>query len=396
MNKNVLVAEANALGMIAVIRSLGEAGYRIFAIAPTPDALGFYSTFTSSYECHPSYTDSEFVPWLRSYIECNDIQMIVPSEGFLQAINAAYGEFSPLLPDAVDVEVVSTCLSKVATQARLKARLPELDWHIPVGGAVSSEAELGQLAIDDSMGTGPFFVKADAEKAKSNTGSKVIFCKDIHALHHHIRQLLPDYHSLLWQEYVPGKKVGVSLWRHQGEFMAESMVLGVHMQPWTGGMMSLRESFWHEAILADARKKMEILGWQGVAMMEYKWEPETDRFWFIEINARFWGYLHLDLYSGKNYPRLQTDAFFGHAVKNLGPPNRKVVCRHTVPGEIGYLLSRLRSRQPAIWQKWRSVAGFFCRFLDFRIKSDLWYPGDRMLYVRSWVAYFKSMFSKKN
>ncbi|MFT4826088.1 MAG: hypothetical protein ACJAUG_003403 [Halioglobus sp.] len=47
---------------------------------------------------------------------------------------------------------------------------------------------------------------------------------------------------------------------------------------------------------------MEILEWQGVAMMEYKRDPESDQFWLIEINARYWGYLDQDLYSRKNFP----------------------------------------------------------------------------------------------
>ncbi|MFT4826087.1 MAG: hypothetical protein ACI9J0_004030, partial [Cryomorphaceae bacterium] len=37
------------------------------------------------------------------------------------------------------------------------------------------------------------------------------------------------------------------------------------------------------------------------------------------------------------------DAFFGEVHEDMMPPTKNVACRHTVPGEIGYLMSRLRS-----------------------------------------------------
>ena len=390
MQRNVLVVDVNAVGMVGVIRSLGRAGYNIHAIASQADSLGLYSSFTHHSACNPSPDSPSYLPWLRDYIRSNDIQVIIPSEGFLHAISAAYKEFSPLLPDAVPAKVWQRCLSKVATQTCLTQELPSSIRNIPAGGVIYDEASI-PTPEDLSLCEGPFFVKADAGLSRGTPDAQVIRCESVAELSSAARKLLPDYEALIWQDYAPGKKVGVSLWRHNGEFMAQNMTLGIHMQPWTGGMMSLRESFWHEALLADARKKMEVLEWQGVAMMEYKWDPVSDQFWFIEINARYWGYLHLDLYSGKDFPSLQVDAFFGDVREDLEQPSEKYACRHTVPGEIGYLMSRVRSPELSFWQKAYSIGGFFLNFFDVRIKSDLWYPGDRNLYWRSWMDFIKKL-----
>ncbi len=67
-------------------------------------------------------------------------------------------------------------------------------------------------------------------------------------------------------------------------------------------------------MLEDARLKLEAMDWHGVAMMEYRWDPETDRFYLMEMNARFWAALHLALFSGVNFPLLLADAFFKRSV----------------------------------------------------------------------------------
>jgi hypothetical protein len=193
------------------------------------------------------------------------------------------------------------------------------------------------------------------------------------------RDLLRRYRGLLWQSYVPGKKVGISLWRHRGDFLAENMTLGMHMYPHTGGTMSLRKTFWHEALLADAKRKLTGLGWQGVAMMEYKWDPILDQFWF------------LDLYVAKDFPALQMDGFFGKPRAALGPPSVTASCRHTVPGEISYLLSRWRDPEISWLAKFGSLVGFLLRFLHPTERADLWFRGDRILYWRAWLEFFRQL-----
>lgn len=334
---------------------------------------------------------AEFIPWLRQYIEEHQIEVIIPNEGFLHAISEDYTTFSHLLPDAVSIDVWQRCLSKVATQQTITESLPEPFWHLPVAGIVRDKASM-PVAGDLTACRGPFYVKADAGLPRGTKDAYVIRCESAADMREVITQLLPEYEAILWQHYVPGKKVGVSLWRHDGEIVAQNMTLGIHMQPWNGGMMSLRESFWHEKLLEDAKEKMKILDWQGVAMMEYKWDPVTDEFWFIEINARYWGYLHLDLFAGKDFPKLQTDAFFGDLEKDLGRPSAHVICRHTIPGEVGYVVSKLKSNDVSTGEKIATAIGFFIRFFDFRAKSDLWFPGDRRLYLRGWKKFLKDSF----
>jgi hypothetical protein len=386
-NKAVLVADAHALGMIGVVRSLGRAGYRVHAVSSQPDALGGRSSYAAVSTVHPPYSSPAFHDWLRTYVARERIEAIVPSEMFLHVVSDRYDEYRSLIPDAVPPEIWAQCMSKVSTQAALLAAGDD-GQHLPRGGVVSTGAALPSREVVERI-KGPYYLKADAGQAIAGLGSLVRRCEDAPALLQQLAELQPRYRQLLWQGFATGKKVGVSLWRHRGEILAESMTLGLHTEPHTGGMMTLRQTFWHEAILADAKQKIATLGWQGVAMMEYKWDPETDEFWFIEINARFWGYLHLDLFAGKDFPRLQLDGHFGRIQRDLGPPRREVTCRNAVTGEIGYLTSLLKDPAVPNARKALEIAKFLALFVNPRPCADLLFPGDRKLYWLAWGRFLR-------
>jgi len=76
--------------MIAVIRSLGRAGYTVHACASKPEALGLSSSFASHQVVCPAYDDRMFLPWLSTYVAQHGIRTIVPSEGFLLGVRPAF------------------------------------------------------------------------------------------------------------------------------------------------------------------------------------------------------------------------------------------------------------------------------------------------------------------
>jgi hypothetical protein len=138
-------------------------------------------------------------------------------------------------------------------------------------------------------------------------------------------------------------------------------------------------SWWHDAVVADAEAKLERTGWNGVAMVEYRWDPATDRFYLMEMNLRFWGSIHLALFAGADFPKLLADAFFG---KEFPEPSPRigVRCRNTIPFEIGYLVSLWRDPAVSIGRKLYSIWEAMMLTIDFRVEDDLLFPGDRQLF----------------
>src|SRR3546814_14368527 len=66
--RSVLVPEAHALGMLAAIRSLGRAGYRVHAASPRPDAIGFASRYCTTRARCPAYDAPAYAAWARGSV----------------------------------------------------------------------------------------------------------------------------------------------------------------------------------------------------------------------------------------------------------------------------------------------------------------------------------------
>ena len=371
---DVLVPQADSLGTVAVIRSLGRGGYRVHAASTRRDALGLRSRFAHRAVVSPPYSHSDYVPWLREYLREHRVFAIVPSEAFLLALGAARVEFLPLIPFVPNERAMLDAMSKYALLENLLARAaPHLpltlllrDLHVP-----PSERELDRLRP-------PLYVKVDGCFSVDGSPGATLSANSAAEARAILLRLRHSFSRAVVQGYVPGQGVGAFFLCARGRILAELMHRRLHEVPYTGGVSSLRETWHHAAILEDAREKLRAADWEGVAMMEYRWESASDRFAFIEMNARFWGSLHLALYAGVDFPRLLLDAWQGLPV---APPRPRLGmrCRH-LPGEVRHLWSKLKSRELGVGAKLAAAAEFAALTFDPRVRSDLWFPGDTGLF----------------
>jgi hypothetical protein len=268
----VLVPEAHALGMLAAIRSLGRAGYRVHAASPRRDAIGFASRYCAASAVCPAYDTPAYLDWLRHYLTEHDIAAVIPGGAFLLAIESNFEDFQPLLPIARDRHTVYRALSKSEVFQAFRAApgaLGLLDHHPPSvvverDGPRPADAELAALGSRlylkadarhgppgaDDLLIGPF-APADADKA--------------------LLQALGDYRKALVQGAVTGRQAGVTLLLDEnGEVLAENCFVDLHPEPTRGGTMSLRRSWRNPELVDDAVRRLRHLGWQGAAMLEYR------------------------------------------------------------------------------------------------------------------------------
>ena len=385
----VLVPQADAAGMVGVIRSLGRAGYRVFACAADADAIGLWSRYADHAVVHPPYGSSAFIAWLDEYLASNAIDAIVPSEGFLVAVQAHYERYGPLFPDAPDAATVYRCMSKAAVfDALLAAPSDSGAGDCLPPSFVASRDNLSDLQRWLDEHPAPYFVKLDAcldteggdgGVLRKTSGADVLTAADA---------LLPRYGRFLVQGSVDGCKATVNLYLSGGRVRADTMCVAMHENPHTGGLTSYRRTWWNDAMRADAERKLRYLEWQGVAMVEYKWDEREQTFHFIELNARYWAALHLDLFAGSDIPRLQLDRHFGAPEESFPRQRLGLRARYTVPADFGYALSRARDRQVSFPGRIGAVVGFILLSFDPFVRTDLFFPGDRGLYWRQWRWFF--------
>ena len=378
-DKAVLVPAAHSMGAIGVIRSLGRAGYRVHAAAVDPRALGLASRYASEAVVHPPLSSPEFPRWFDDYVERHRIGLIIPGGGFDLGAPFAAGH-ERLFPFTGGPAQTAIAGSKYRLFERLIEAGGPAGAHLPPSLLVDLAAPLPSEDALAALGA-PLFVKLDgALRRRDGAGDEVLRCAGPAAAREALGRLAEDYSHALVQGYVAGKGVGAFLLRWDGRTVARMMHRRLHEMPHTGGASSLRESWWDAAIMADAEAKLAAIDWQGVAMVEYRHDATTGDFRLMEMNLRFWGSLHLALHAGVDFPRLLADSFFGDPPAGLVEGRTGIVCRNTLPYELGYLVSLWRDREvPAARKAWSLVEAVLLT-LDPRVRSDLLYPGDRGLF----------------
>ena len=388
----VLIAEAHTLGSIAVIRSLGRAGYPVHSCSADPDAMGFASRYSSVRVVAPEYEEPGFNDWLLEYVRTQGIRAIVPSEGMLLAIRPHFREFAPFLPFSPVESVVYAGMSK-ADQFEIFATGPDARTagnHLPPFFLWTDPQPIPTVSELDQLGL-PLFLKVDACHARGRSGGAVHKSETLAQAEAILRDLVTRYRKVLIQGYAPGRGTGAFALLWDAQLRAEFMHIRVHEVPHTGGVSSYRKTWSHPEMRADALAKLRAINWQGVAMMEYRWDRSTDRFCFMEMNGRFWGSLHLALHAGVDFPALLLDAFQGAAPRDGMRPAKNVSCRYTFPRDAMYVWSCWKDSN----LKWHSKFAVLCEFialsLNPAVRSDLWFAGDRRLYWRGLGRFLKGV-----
>lgn len=100
------------------------------------------------------------------------------------------------------------------------------------------------------------------------------------------------------QRRVYGDGWGVSCLYHEGRKLASFTHRRLRTNPLTGGSSTLRVSARNEILEDCAERLLDGLAWHGIAMVEFKYNPETREAWFMEINPRLWGSIGLAVASG--------------------------------------------------------------------------------------------------
>ncbi len=381
----VLVHDAQERMSIAVIRSLGRAGYPVHACSNLAHAAGLRSRFLTQAAACPPAPSGEFADWLQAYCERHGIRCIVPTETLALSIRSRFPAFAGRLPLPADesrvfqginkYDLFDALLAAPADDGGAGAHLPALRL-LRRGDPALEPAHLAGLRM-------PLFIKADAAHACPGEAGATRRASDVDSALAEVRDLLARFDRLVVQGYVPHVGVGAFVLRWNGRTLARFMHQRLHEIP-LQGWSSYRRAWWHEAIMRDAEAKLEHLGWQGVAMLEYRWDPASDAFALIEMNGRFWGSLHLPLYAGVDFPLLLLDAFRGAPVAVAAGPGREVASRDPFL-EARYVLSRLRDPGRGLLEKLATVLEFARLTLDPRVKSDALFPGDRALAL--WQCY---------
>ena len=322
----VLVLDADMVPALTVSRSLAQRGCHVYLAGHVERPLASRSNAVDAYYQYPDPLQSTdlFVEWLLAHIEANEYDLIIPvTERVVVPLSRNIEKFPRVKIALPSRESLEVALDKSKTLALAK----KVGVPYPVSVTVSTVEQLSKVAATLKF---PVVIKPSRSIAVVAAGSsqlQVSYAFDLSELESGCEHAL-KFGPVILQEYFAGDGVGIELIAKQGEIVYSFQHLRLHEVPLTGGGSSFRKSV---AVMPDlleaSRKLISALGWNGVAMVEFKHNSSSDEFCLMEINGRFWGSLPLAVAAGADFPAMLFDLEVKGEV-GLYPPYRdNVYCR---------------------------------------------------------------------
>lgn len=324
--QHVLVLDGDMTPSLTVLRALGRSGLTVDTASHLKSPLASYSKYCRNALTYPDPLTEEtaFLAWCSSVLAQRTYCLIIPVTERtmvpMQRLLPAHGGNNIAIAPP---EALSIVLDKDQTLG-LARRL-----GIPVPGSIfidRSDTLLANLAKVKL----PAVIKPASSIGANSAGRKQLSVEYAFS----IRELVVKsehflkYGPVLLQEYFYGDGVGIELIARHGEIEFVFQHLRLHEVPLTGGGSSLRKSVPIEPELLDASQKlMRALKWHGVAMVEFKWNPQDRSFSLMEINGRFWGSLPLAIAAGADFPAMLYELLTNGSITPRPAAKTDIYCR---------------------------------------------------------------------
>lgn len=335
MSATVLVTDGEQRSALAVVRSLGAAGYRVTVGSAHPYPLAGGSRYCAGHLATPDPVGQpeEFVKCVSGFATSTQLDWVVPiTEGALRTLLPARDLVPARLPfaGASAFEAISDKESVLEAAQALGIDVPRQ--HV----LRSPHDPLGSVDLPF-----PLIVKP-ARSVHGGRKFSVKYASSEAALRELVKALPPAAFPVLLQERLLGAGTGIFLLVWDGTVRAVFAHRRIREKPPSGGVSVVAESIGADPTLVEQSTKLLLSrGWEGVAMVEYKHDLASGRVVLMEVNGRFWGSLQLAVDAGVDFPRLLLAAAGGGAPASP-PPYTIGVRNRWWWGDLDQLLLRCR------------------------------------------------------
>lgn len=302
--KRVLVFNANERCALAVTRSLGSQGVPVITADETPASLAGRSRYSASYFKYPSprTQPQDFIEYIARLIDEQQIDMLLPMTELTSTLLLSHRAALPtaMLPFA-DLETVMSLSDK----SRLMRLAATLDVPTPRTWYVDDP-----VALPEDLAALPYPLVLKPGQSWQQTNGvwrrNAVRIANNPAEAEGILAADPAFqHAYMVQAWVPGEGRGIFALYDHGRPIAFFAHRRLREKPPSGGVSVLSESIApDQVLLAQARRLLDAVKWHGVAMVEFKYDGESNIPYLMEVNTRFWGSLQLAIDAGVDFPWL--------------------------------------------------------------------------------------------
>lgn len=294
---------------LGVSRSLGKNNICVYGFDYKKD-IGSYSKYVNFTFCpNPITAKDNFIDFVLQNAKLYKSKPVVflTADDYLSVFSEYRNIFSEyLFLNIPNEETVSLALNKTNLYSKL------LNLNISCPRTFYSINEC----------TFPVLIKASNVndwRNKISGNSKVIIANNIEELKNSINKLNDLNVGFVLQEIIPGnddKFYKYSGYRTaEGEIIAEFMLQKLRQNPIRFGVGSLVKSVYIEELKNMGRKVMEMLNYNGIGSIEFKYDIRDNTYKFIEINTRYWQQNSLPDKCGINFPLIDYNYLVNKKIK---------------------------------------------------------------------------------
>ena len=295
-----LVLGSDSRSFLAVIRSLGRRNIQVHVICPDPDSPALRSRYISKHHVLPEYAahPTTWIEGLDKLLRRESFDLVLPCDDPHIIKLTAY---QALGKSNSRLELLPADLRELTSS---KQRCHDLASSLGVSVARSRLVESRQQLETAILELHPPYVlkplsSFGADDPITRREVRKAFTPD-EAFS--IGTLLLETSGLQLQENFIGTGTGVEFLASRGTILTAFQHLRLH-EPLHGGGSSYRQGIPIDPRMYRATAAIvAAICYDGVGMVEFKWNRTTDEFVFIELNARFWGSLPLAVASGADFP----------------------------------------------------------------------------------------------
>ena len=320
-----------------MVRDLGRNGLEPFCVCRSPEGLAAHSRFAAgAWMAENSPSKKEFIleiQQLAQELQAGSIMTI--SEGYHNALISARDFFEP------DIHLFSPDRSSF-DKATDKDFMHSL--CVQLGIPVARGTTLDKLMAGEGESlTFPLVLRTSRQNDQTTQWApwKAAYALDREELNTLYQSVRPFAHNVIVQEYHPGVEDHVQILMQEGRAFMAGEYIGEHHMPLAGGVTVQRVSCRHEGLIADAVKLLQAISWQGVAGVQFHYDPQTNRYIFLEINPRFIGGLPTVILAGFHAPFLLWQSYF--EPEKMKPTAYRLGLRTRIlGGDANWMLGMLR------------------------------------------------------
>ena len=353
---------------LTIIRELGRHGVPVYAIGRSANAIGGASRHVTRHGVRPQGPLADWLPGLIATLKPAALLAISENDLLdLARMDETIAGCRILTPRAAPLALALDKTATLALARTIGIATPDM-WQPLPGDDFAAMAEAQHYPVVVKWANPP---DAHARLAAHGLAlEKAEFAADAGQLMAILARYAPLGQWPLVQRYCPGFGVGHMLLMRDGRATLRFQHRRLHEWPPEGGVSTLCVG---QALTPDdpqmalSERLLAAMGWQGPAMVEYRYDPATGSHVLMEVNGRFWGSQPLASACGAEF------AWHAYAQAILGQtlpppaPNTLRKARYMVP-ETRRLLTVCTRRHFADPyfrpQRWRALWQYLAGFLD--------------------------------